>query len=126
MVEKGLGSNDVRARYSSEPAFKAGVDECAASAGISSRNVLDVQRDMELANTRNLQRVAECMKGRGHPMDVEVLADGSANFGDLSRYFSPDTLDAFFDDFAVCNGEQRDAYPTEAEMERERAAKGAP
>lgn len=58
-------------------------------------------------------------------MEVEVLKDGSANFGELSRYFTPETLDEFFDDFAACSDAPRDSFLTEESVEADRRAEQA-
>lgn len=117
LVDRGLNANDTLTRYETEPAFKRGVDECTADAGMTANDLLETQREMERADTKHLQEVAACMAERGRPVQVEVLADGSSNLGDFDRYFTPDTLDEFFDDYADCNGTSRADLPTENGIE---------
>lgn len=123
--DQGVGANDVLGRYESEPHFTTTLDRCADDAGIDAADVLGVQRDMLRADAEHLDTAATCMRGRGYPLEVEHLADGSANLGDLSRYFGPDTLDEFFDDLAACEGQPRESYPTSREVEEQRRAKEA-
>lgn len=122
VLGEGFTLEDPLGRATSEPAFARMLDRCTTDAGITTEQVLDIQRDVEVANTRHVKAVAKCMGDRGRPMEVEVLKNGSANFGELSRYFTPETLDEFFDDFAECNGTPRESFLTEASVEADRRA----
>lgn len=125
MQTAGVGTNDVGSRYATEPAFARALDACAETAGVTANEVLGMLREYTRVNAEVVNRAAECMNDRGYPMEVETLPDGNANFGDLSRYFEPDTLDEFFDDFADCNEQPRDSFPTERQMESDREARAA-
>lgn len=125
LVEEGSNANDIIVRYRDEPAFRRGLDVCTGRAGMTSEALLETQRDADRAHTAQMKRVAACMEGKGRPMELEILPDVPANFGDISRYFTPDTLDEFFDDYADCNNSDRGAFPTEAEMGAARKAKEA-
>ena len=123
IVDAGFTTDDVLERALNEPAFRRALDGCADDAGIRTATVLDGLRRVNVASGERVEAVARCMERLGRPMQIERFPDGSAVYGDLDRYFTPDTMDEFFDDFATCNEEPRDRFPTEAQMQRAREAK---
>lgn len=119
MDEAGYGNHDVVLRYDQEPAFRRALDDCTESSGVSVHRLFKMHAQANRLHRRLVAAEAECMRELGVPMEVEYLEDGSANLGDVSRYFTPDVpMDRFYDLYAECSKSPRDIYPTEAAAER--------